>query len=115
MARGSIRKRGANRWQLTYDAPRGPDGRRRQRYETVHGTKKQAQARMTEIEHALNQGQYFESIRLTVAEYLDLWIRDYAGVSVRPRTLQGYRSIIDGRLKTAFGSMQIGLLNECWH
>ena len=84
MARGSIRKRGTNRWQLTYDVPRGPDGRRRQRYETVRGTKKQAEARLTEIEHTLNRGQYFEPTTLTVAEYLDLWIQDYAEPSVRP-------------------------------
>ena len=54
MARGSIRKRGTNRWQLTYDVPPGPDGKRQQRYETVHGTKKQADARLTEIQHELS-------------------------------------------------------------
>ena len=39
MARGSIRQRGARSRQLTYDLPRGYDGKRQQRYETVQGTK----------------------------------------------------------------------------
>ena len=45
--RGSIRKRGDRSWQLVYDLPRGGDGRRQQRSETVQGTKRQAQARLT--------------------------------------------------------------------
>ena len=60
MATGYIRKRGNHSWQLTYDAPRGTDGKRRQRYETVHGTKRQAQARLNEILHSLNRGEYRE-------------------------------------------------------
>ena len=38
MARGSIRKRSALSRQLVYDLPRGPDGKRRHKYETVQGT-----------------------------------------------------------------------------
>lgn len=49
MARGSIRKRGDRSWQLTYDVPRGADGGRRQKYETVQGTKRQAEARLREL------------------------------------------------------------------
>ena len=87
--------------------PRGPDGKRKRRYETVRGAKKQAQARMTQIEHALNQGKHFEPTSLTVSEYMDMWMRDYAEISVRPRTLQGYMSIVQTRIKPAFGSMRL--------
>ncbi len=107
MARGSIRKRGTNRWQLTYDVPPGPDGKRQQRYETVHGTKKQADARLTEIQHELSRGAHFDPTTMTVSEYLDVWKRDYADVSVRPRTLEGYHGIIETHLKPAFGSVKL--------
>ena len=49
MARCYIRKRGDKRCQIVYDAPRGADGQRRQRHETITGTKRHAQARLTEI------------------------------------------------------------------
>ena len=49
MARGYIRKRGDRSWQLVYDVPRGADGKRRQKYETVRGTKRQAEARLAEV------------------------------------------------------------------
>ncbi len=107
MARGSIRKRGINRWQLVYDVSPGLDGKRQQKYETVHGTKKRAQERMAEIQHELSRGVHFDPTTLTVSEYLDLWKRDYAEASVRPRTLEGYCSIIKTHLKPAFGSVKL--------
>ncbi len=108
---GSIRKRGTNRWEITYELPRGPDGERRRRFETVRGPKKMAQARLTKAEHEINQGQYLEPTKLTVAEYLDIWTRDYAQISVRPRTLQGYQHIIETHIKRTFGPMRLIDLN----
>ena len=71
MARGYIRERGEKRYQLVYDAPRGADGKRRQQYKTVSGTKRQAQARLTQILQNLNRGDYAEPTTLTVAQYFD--------------------------------------------
>ena len=48
---------------------------------------------------------------MTVAEYLDLWLQEYAEVSMRPRTLQGYRSVVESRLKPAFGTLQLADLS----
>ena len=45
----------------------------------------QAQVRLTQILQSLNRGEYSEPTTLTVAEYLDLWLRNYAEVSVCPR------------------------------
>lgn len=47
--RGSIRKRGAGVYQLVIEAPAGPNGERRQTYETVRGTRKQATDRLNEL------------------------------------------------------------------
>lgn len=69
--RGYIRKRGDRSWQLVYDLPRGADGKRQQRYETVNGTKRQAEARLSQILDSLRRDRYFEPVRLTLAEYLD--------------------------------------------
>ena len=49
MARGYIHKRGARSWQIVYDVPQGSDGKRRQRFETVQGNKRQAEARLAEV------------------------------------------------------------------
>ncbi len=105
--RGHLRKRGSRKWQLVYDVPRGSDGRRKQRYETVDGTKKEAESRLTEILRSLDRGRYFEPTSMSVSEYLDLWLRDYAEPSVRPRTLQGYRGIVESGIKPAIGETRL--------
>ena len=45
-ARGSIRQRSRGSWTITFDQPRGADGKRRQKSITLTGTKKQAQAEL---------------------------------------------------------------------
>ena len=92
MPSGHMRRRGPNRWRLIHEAPRGPNGKRKQNSQTVYGTKKQAQARMSEILHSLNQDRYIEPTHLTVSAYIDTWLQDYADVSVRlrfARTMSG--------------------------
>ena len=107
MATGYIRKRGNRSWQLTYDAPRGADGQRRQRYETVHGTKRKAQARLNEILHSLNRGEYREPSSLTVAEYLELWLREYVRPNLRPRTAEGYGTIVRKHVLPSLGHIRL--------
>ena len=110
MARGSIKKVGTNKWRIKYDAPRGPDGKRKQKTETINGIRKQAEGRLAEVQYDILGGRYIEPTELTVAEYLDLWLRACAVISVRPRTLKGYKSIIRAHLKRHFGSIKVKLL-----
>ena len=110
MARGSIRKRGARSWQLVYDLPRGADGKRQQRYETVQGTKRQAEARLTQVLDSVRRDRYFEPTRLTVAEFLEQFLTDYVETNCRPRTAQGYRDIIRGHFQPSFGYVLLARL-----
>ena len=36
---GSIKKAGPGRWKLVFDLPRGPDGKRRQVFRRIKGSK----------------------------------------------------------------------------
>ena len=54
--KGHIQKRGKKSWRLKFDLP--PDvttRKRRTRYLTVHGTKKDAEAKLAEVLTAVNQ------------------------------------------------------------
>lgn len=81
--------------------------KRRQRYETVRGTKREAQARLNEILHALNKGDYREKSTLTVAEYLELWLREYVRPNLRPRTAEGYETIVRKHVQPALGHIRL--------
>jgi hypothetical protein len=78
MTTGHIRQRGKTSWELKFDA--GPDpatGRRRIRYQTVRGSKRDAQRELRKLLSAVDDGQHVEPTRLTVdalvAGRIDLW------------------------------------------
>ena len=100
MAKGSITQISDNKHRIRYDLPRGVDGRRKQKTETVYGDREQADKRLAEVNCEIIRSQ-----QMTIAEYLDHWVWNYADTSVRPRTLRGYNTIIRNHLKKNFGSM----------
>lgn len=58
---------------------RGPEtGKKRYHSESVKGTKAQAERRLTELLRQVDTGSYVEPTHLTIAEYLEQWMRDYA-------------------------------------
>ena len=105
LMRGHIRKRGKRSWAVVVDIGHDPStGKRRQKWETVKGTKRDAERHLAEIIHDLNTGGYVEPSRLTLADYLDEWMADYVTDSVRARTAQGYGTIVK-RLKRSMGNV----------
>ncbi len=107
MARGNIEKRGENTWRIRVYLGTDPDGKQRYYRETVHGTKKAAQQRLTELLRELDTGGFVEPSRETFAEYLERWLRDYAEHAVRPSTLRGYAMMIRRHIAPALGHIPL--------
>ena len=92
MARGNIRPRAKGSWTLTIELPRDPDnGKRRQTYETVRGTKKKAERRLSELQAQVDSGGYVNPTAMTVAEYLTHWLDGHVATTKRQTTAAGYR------------------------
>ena len=73
--RGHItRGRNDGVWYIRVELSRGADGKRRQRRETVRGTKAEAQRRLREMLHQVETGAYVENGRITVAEIAKQWL-----------------------------------------
>jgi integrase len=103
-----IRKRGKNSWEVTVWQGRDPStGRRRRRCLTIHGTKRDAAQALANALHERDTGTDLSPGRLTVADYLRRWLRDYAAHRVAPSTLVRYRSIIKEHLIPALGSLRL--------
>jgi len=105
--KGYIRKRGSS-WQITLDTGSGPDGKRRRVYETVKGGKKDAQRRLNELLVSLEKGVYAPPGRLTLAEYLRRWLKDYVQPNLSPRTAEGYEHICSRHFVPSLGNMKLG-------
>ena len=116
---GHIRKRGERSWAILLDLPRGPDGKRRRKWHTVHGTKKDAQRKRNELLHQLETGAYIEPARMTVKEYLAKWLSDYAATNVSGKTFERYSEIVRNHLEPTLGALPLPKLQplhvqECY-
>ena len=89
-----ITKLGPRRYRIEIDRGRTPQGGRDRYYESVTGTKRQAQTRERELRRSLDTGVDIEPSTLTVAEWLERWLRDYAKPAVSARTLATYRATV---------------------
>src|SRR5439155_3270064 len=101
--KGSLREQGEESWELRVYLGRGPDGRKLYKSHTVKGTKRHAQNELNELLSKLQRGEYVSSSRMTVAEYLDRWLRDYARVNVAAKTYERYAEIVHVHLAPALG------------
>ena len=108
--RGHIKKRAKDSWSIVIDLGRDSAGKRKQKWHTVKGTKKDAQAELSRLLNELNTGEYVEPSRMLVSEYLKRWLKDYAEPNVSPKTSERYAQIIRDNINPALGNYQLSKL-----
>jgi integrase len=101
--RGHIRQRGKRSWAVVLDLGRDANGKRRQKWHPVKGTKKDAQREAARLLHTINTGAYVEPSRMTIKEYLERWLKDYAATNVSAKTRERYEEILKIHVFPALG------------
>lgn len=104
--KGHIRKRGSRSWAIILDLGRDTDGKRRQKWHSVKGTKKDAERELARLLHELNVGTYVEPTKLTLGEFLKRWLES-AKTNVSAKTYWRYRQIVENDLTPALGSVPL--------
>lgn len=108
MSTGSITKRGKSSYRIKYDIGRDPEtGKRNIVYATVRGSKADAQKELRRRLTALDKGMHVDPSAITIADYLDGWLKDVASESVAPKALERYAGIIRNQIKPHLGQKQI--------
>jgi integrase len=105
--RGHIVKRYKGSYTIVLNLGIDPQGRRKQQWLSVKGTKKEAEKRLSELLHQLDTGTFMRPGKTTLAEYLERWLKDYAWPNLAPRTAEGYEHIIRRHLIPALGNMTL--------
>jgi len=82
-------------------------GRRRQKSETVKGTKRDAERTLREVLLSLEQGSYVKPNKMTLGELLRQWLKDYASMNTTDRTQESYTSIVERHLIPAVGKISL--------
>jgi len=104
--RGSIRKRFKGSWNLILDigveinAETGAR-KRKQKYITFRGTRKQAEAKLAELVNTANGGVFVEPSKMTLGQWLREWLDAVVKLRRRPATYTRYQGIIDNNILTA--------------
>jgi integrase len=97
-------KRGA-RWSVVYDNPLS-DGKRRQKRKTFK-TKNEADAFLSKVVHAIQNGTYVEPSSITLGTYLTYWLETCVRHNLRPTTVRSYEQLIRVHILPALGTVPL--------
>ena len=107
---GSIRQRPDGKWEARYTAGRD-SGTGRQIQKSVYGsTQGEVRKKLALVTAAIDEGVYTEPSKLSVGQWLDIWTAEYLG-SVKPRTIDSYKSNCKVYLKPALGAIKLSSLS----
>jgi integrase len=106
--KGHIYQRAKDSWTIVYDLPVDVvTGKRRQKSQTVKGTKRDGERVLREVLLSLERGSYVKPNKITLAELLRQWLRDYASMNTTDRTQESYASIVERHLIPGLGRISL--------
>jgi integrase len=111
--RGSLKQRYKGSWSIILDLgyephPETGKMRRRQKWVTFRGTRKKAEAKLTELLGAVDKGEFVEPSKMTLSKWLAEWLEASVKPRVRPSTYVRYKGIIENDIsKAAIASLPL--------
>jgi len=104
--RGSLKERSPGRWAIILDVRDPETGKRKRRWHSFAGTKRQAQAECARLITELKTGTAVDPTRMTVAAFLERWIEHMQG-QVSPRSHERYAELCRKNLASLLGSLTL--------
>lgn len=78
---------------------------------SIYGkTQKEVRRKMNAARSALDNNDYHDPSKLTVGQWLDIWVRDYLG-DVKPYTALSYTQHVNNHIKPAIGAVKLDELD----
>jgi integrase len=102
--KGHIRERSPGHWAIVIDLPDPETGKRRRKWHSFEGTKREAQVECARLISELNGGLYIEAEKITVRQFLDRWL-EHIKPRVSPRTHERYGELVRKNLNPLLGAV----------
>jgi integrase len=117
--KGHIRERSPGRWAIVIDV-KDAAGKRRRKWHSFAGTKREAQLRCAELVAAAGKGDYIEPSKATVADFVAQRIAQWeASGDISARTAQRQRQLLAHQIAPHLGGKVLRKLRpldiEQWH
>ena len=100
--KGHIRERSPGRWAIVLDVRDPESGRRRRRWHSFRGTKREAQVECACLIAELQGGAYLEPAKVTLGQFLDRWL-EHMSTQVSPRTHERYTELAKKNIAPLIG------------
>jgi integrase len=104
--KGHIRERSPGHWAVVLDMRDPETGRRKRKWHSFRGTKREAQTECSRLVTEFTQGSYIEPSKTTLAMFLDKWLEQIEP-NVAPRTHERYREIAKKNLVPLLGQIAL--------
>jgi integrase len=104
--KGHIRERSPGHWAVIIDAVDPASGKRKRKWHSFEGTKRQAQVECARLVSEKSNGTYLEPNKLTVAQFLEHWL-GHIKARVSPRTHERYGEIVRKNIEPLLGGVQL--------
>jgi integrase len=107
--KGHIRERSPGHWAIVIDTHDPATGKRRRKWHSFRGTKRQAQVECAKLIAEAQTGTALDPSRVTLREYLERWLTHIA-TQITPKTEECYREIVENRIVPALGNVTLAKL-----
>ena len=104
--KGHIRERSPGHWAIVIDVRDSQTGKRKRRWHSFAGTKRQAQVECARLISEMQGGVAVDPSRITVAAFLDRFERDWVAVHVSAHSAGRYRGAL-GQVRRHLGDAQL--------
>jgi integrase len=104
--RGHLRERSPGHWAIVIDVPDFVTGKRRQRWHSFKGSKRQAQVECARLISDLDKGTHVEPSRMTLAAFFERWLEHMQG-QVSPRSHERYAELARKNLVPLLGGLAL--------
>lgn len=106
---GSIRQRPDGTWEARFSMGNDPGTGKPIRKSVYGKTQKEVRQKLTEVLANIDAGTYMEPSKLTVSQWLDIWLQDYQG-DKKYGTTKHYKAVANTHIKPALGAVKLSKL-----
>lgn len=103
---GSVYKRSDDLWCISIELPPGLDGKRRRKV-IARKDKAALLVEMRAQQKELAKHGNLATSSTTVAKWMNHWMDDIAPLKIRPKTLAGYRTVVNGYIVPTLGKKRL--------
>ena len=102
--KGHIRERSPGHWAVILDVRDPETGKRRRKWHSFAGTKREARIECSRLIAGISGGTYLEPNKITLAQFLESWL-EHIHPQVSPKSHERYSEVIRKNVIPALGAV----------